>query len=504
MPPSTVSIDFPLRIGSPEEFACVRALFKRAAFDDVTVCRALAISDMSEFGRVRWDEVRLEACSPALRWCVEVFTRGQAADEKESQSICGEEAFASFLSLGLLRASKKNSTSLVCPVWIYPADGFVVASDRREDPDGGPYAPPEDVVFPAIYPGTFRFLRLLPEARDGQALDLCGGSGIGALRFSRTAREAVTADLTERSAFFAEFNARLNDSCMSSLCGDLYAPVLGRQFDVISAHPPFVPATGPNMVYRDGGETGEEVTQRTVEGLPAHLRPGGTCVIVCVARDTQEQAFERRARDWLGAAADEFDVIFGLEKILSVEEVVESMRKRGQEIGDSEAQQLFTRLRSLGTRQFVYGALFLRRYLQPVAQPPARIRISPEAGAQDFDRLLAWRHHSRQVGFADWLGKSKPRLVPHLELTARHVVREGQLVPAEFVFSIEAGLQAALRPDAWVVPLVARLEGKHSVAEVFETMRKTDELPKGFTLDAFSGLVCTMIEKGFLEVDFPR
>jgi hypothetical protein len=138
-----------------------------------------------------------------------------------------------------------------------------------------------------------------------------------------------------------------------------------------------------------------------------------------------------------------------------------------------------------------------------VAQPPARIRISTDAGAQEFERLLAWRHHSRQAGFASWLAYSKPRLAPQLALTARHAVRDGQLVPAEFVFSIDGNLQAALRPDGWVVPLVARLEGKHSVAEVFETARKADELPKGFTLDAFSGLVGTMIEMGFLEVEFP-
>jgi methylase of polypeptide subunit release factors len=499
-----VSIDFPMRIGSPQEFGCVREFFKRSAFDDATVCRALAIGDMSEFGRVRWNEIRLEVCPPGLRWCIDVFARGLARSESESRTLCGEKAFASFLALGLLRPAKKDSTALVCPVWVYPADGFVVASDRREDPDGEPYTSPEDVVFPAIYPGTFRFLRLLPAARDGQALDLCGGSGIGALRFSRTAREAVTADLTERSAFFADFNSRLNETGVSSLCGDLYAPVPGRQFDVIAAHPPFVPATGPNMVYRDGGETGEEITRRTVEGLPEHLRPGGTCVIVCVARDTQEKPFEQRARDWLGAAAGEFDVIFGLEKILSVEEVVESMRKRGQEISEKTAVELLARLRSLGTRQFVYGALFLRRYAQAVGQTPARIRISPEAGAGDFERLLAWRHHARQPGFADWLARSKPGLAPHLELTARHVVRQNQLVPAEFVFSIEGALQTALRPDGWVVPLVARLDGKHSVAEVFETASKAEELPKGFTLQAFGGLAGTMIEMGLLEVEFPR
>jgi hypothetical protein len=241
-----------------------------------------------------------------------------------------------------------------------------------------------------------------------------------------------------------------------------------------------------------------------VEGLPAHLRAGGTCVILCVACDTEDKTFEQRAHDWLGESNDEFDVVFGLEKVLSVEEVVESMRKRGQHVGEEGARQLFARLRSFGTRQFVYGALVIRRYAERIAAKPLRLRLTPDGSATDFNRLLVWRHHCRQPGFAEWLNQSRPRLAPHLQLTARHVVQNGELVPAEFVFSIEAGFQYALRPDAWVVPLVARLEGKKSVREIFEAARAADELPHGFTLEAFGDLARLMIERGLLEMDIPR
>ena len=504
MPTIGSSSEFPLRLAHPHEFLRVREFFQNAAFNDVTLCRALGMRDMSDLGRVSWDKVRLEQLPAPLRWCIDVFARCLPVDEQESLATCGNAAFAAFLALGLLRAAKKSPAAVLCPVWVYPVDGFVVASDRRDDPDGNPYSPPEDVVFPAIYAGTLRFLRLLPEARDGEALDLCGGSGIGALRFSRTARVAVTADVTERAAFFAEFNARLNGAAVTSLRGDLYTPVKERQFDAISAHPPFVPATGQNMVYRDGGDTGEEVTRRTVEGLPAHLRPGGTCVILCVARDTEKKVFEQRVSDWLGRARDEFDVLFGLEKVLSVEEVVESMRKRGQQIGEEEARQLFSRLRSCGTRQFVYGALVIRRHEERLGDEPLRIRMTPSASVADFERLLSWRRQCAQPGFAEWLAKSRPRLAPGLELTARHVVQDGELVPAEFVFSVERGFQAALRPDAWVVPLVARLEGSRSVQEVFEAARTANELPDGFKLEAFLDLVRKMIERGFLELEVAR
>lgn len=493
----------PLRLGTPEEFACVREFFRRARFNDAEVSRLLAMDDMSDLGRVRWDEVKNDSLSASMQWCIQVFLRSLRVEENESTAVCGETVFRAFRSLGLLRPAKASASSFVCPVWLYPVDGFLVVSDRRDDPDGNAYEPPEDVVFPAIYAGTLRFLRLLPEAR-GDALDLCGGSGIGALHLARTARRAASADLTERSAFFADFNAQLNGISIESLCGDVYEPAAGRKFDLICAHPPFVPATGDNMVYRDGGETCEEVTRRIVEGLPAHLSPGGTSVILCVARDTSEETFEQRARGWLGDEKEEFDIVFGLEKVLSVDEVVQSMRNRGQHIGDVAAKQLADRLRSAGTKQFVYGALVVRREEGSLARQPIRIRMTPAAEAPHFNELFEWRRHRCKADFAQWLAKAQPRPARELELTVRHVVRDGELVPVEFVFSREKGFHAALRPDGWVVPLLARLDGRHSVAEIFDTARLANELPDGFSMDAFAQLVERMIERGFLEVEFPR
>ncbi|MSU57589.1 MAG: hypothetical protein EXS35_05320 [Pedosphaera sp.] len=503
MPEQDPAARFPIRLGDAKTFTLVRELFRATAFDEPTLGHVLQLTDMSALGRVRWEEIKLENLSAPLRWCLNLFVRGLSSPEKESRAVCGDEILAAFLALGLLRPRKGGPGALVCPVWLYPVDGFLVASDRTSDPDGGEFKPAEDVVFPAIYGGTLRFLKLLPEMNGGEALDLCGGTGIGALRLARTAKAAATADLAERSAFFAEFNAALNGVAMESLCGDVYAPAAGRQFDVIAAHPPFVPATGPNMVYRDGGATGEEVTRRVIEGLPAHLRPGGTCVILCVARDTQEQTFEQRAHDWLGPAAGEFDVIFGLEKILSVGEVVESLRARGQNLSDEAAKSLLVRLQSLGTRQFVYGALVIRRDVGAISPKPYRIGLTPNGRAADFERLFAWRRQQRQPGFAEWLHDCRPHFAPRLQLTARHVVQDGELVPAEFVFSIEAGLEAALRPDAWVVPLVARFNGARSVREVFHAAQKADELPAGFRLEDFAGLVNGMIGRGFLEVELP-
>ncbi len=513
--------DFPLQLGPPESFARARDFFRRAAFDDITICRALGIEQMSDVGRVDWKNINLEGIPAPLRWCVNLFLRHEEAGEEESRNICGRETSAAFQSLGLLEPAKKRPSAVHCPVWVYPADGFVIASDRPDDPGGHAGGPAPDVVFPAIYGGTLRFLRLLPPAQGGDALDLCGGTGIGALHFSRSARSVVTADITSRAAFFAEFNARLNGASIESRRGDLYAPVVDRQFDVISAHPPFVPATVNSMAYRDAGDTGEEVTRRIVAGLPAHLRPGGICVILCVARDTQEQTFERRVRAWLGDSQEEFDIVFGLEKILSVDEVINSLRKAphpalppdhpvnsprkdGEQFHEDGARRLRERLAALATRHFVYGSLAIRRYPQRLGLQPLRVHLTHEGCAEDFERVLAWRHFCGGADFSQWLADSRPRLARKLELTARHIMQDGELTPAEFVFSVRGGLQAALRPDSWIVPLVARLNGTKSPREIFESARRADELPEGFGLEPFLQLIERMIGLGLLDVDFRK
>jgi methylase of polypeptide subunit release factors len=502
MPTIASSPCFPLCLGAQEDFARVREYFRDAAFEQQTLCRLLTITDMSDLGRVAWDKVPFDSISAPLRWCIQIFARGLLASEEESRAICGS-AFASFEELGLLRRSEKHPDKVLCPVWIYPVADFIIASDRCSDPEGDTFTPAEDVVFPAIYQGTLRFLRLLPEVRGGEALDICGGTGIGALCLSKSARRSATADLTERSALFAEFNARLNAMDVESLCGDLFEPAGQRMFDVISAHPPFVPASGQHMVYRDGGETGEQITRRIIEALGQHLRPGGVCVILCVACDTTDKPFEQRACEWLGEWRKEFDVVFGLEKILSLEEVVGSLRKRGQQMSEDGARELLARLRSFSTSQFVYGALVLRRYANPSESKPFRIHMTPDATAGDFERLLAWRQQCGRPDFVSWLLASRPRLAPQVQLTVRHAVKDGSLMPVEFMFSIAAGFESALRPDAWLVPLVARLEGQKSVGQVFQEACAADELPAGFSVEAFSHLVRLMIERRLLEVDLP-
>ncbi|MGP0086913.1 MAG: methyltransferase [Steroidobacteraceae bacterium] len=357
------------------------------------------------------------------------------------------------------------------------------------------------MVFPAHDSGTSKMLRLLPTAA-GDALDLCGGSGVGALHLARNGSRAATADITARSAHFAAFNARLNGIEIEILRGDLYAPVASRKFDLICAHPPWVPSTGDAdaMVFRDGGDTGEAIVERVFAGIGKHLRQGGTGVVVSLGRDGRDARYEQRVRRWLGHTGRDCDVILGVDQTLSIDDMVRRLHLSN----DAEkAERMAARFRELGTEQFVYGAVLVRRTAAAVAEPPLRLRMSSAATANDFDRVFAWRQHRRRPEFVDCLTAARPRLCPQLESNVRSVVRNGVMVAESAILTAKRPLAAAVRPDVWIARLLERLEGTQTVEQTFDAARQAGQMPADFTLAAFADLVGQMIERGLLDVDTP-
>ncbi|MBI5383076.1 MAG: class I SAM-dependent methyltransferase [Verrucomicrobia bacterium] len=501
---TTLPSDFPLRLTTAETHARIHSALRDAGFDEATLCRELKIQNLSHLGRVKWKEVNFATLPAQLQRSAGLFLFGEQMPRADLEQVFGAEVIAALLETGLLRPMKSAPDTLVSPVFFYPVGGFLIASDRHDDPDGQPGflrdAQP-DVVFPGIFGGTLRFLELLPPTA-GDALDLCGGSGIGALCLARQARLAVTADLTPRATRFAEFNLCFNGCARAeAVCGDLYAPVAGRQFDVITAHPPYVPALGGTMIYRDAGDAGEDITRNVIAGLPTHLRPGGLALVLCQGRDAEEGVWEQRARAWLGEANGEFDVVFALQDTKAPEQEVSELGRRKSAPSREELAELLARFRKLGTKQFVYGALAIHRHRAGETIPwTVRVRLSPEALGPDFAWLIAWHHRREERGFSEWLAQSRPRLSPHFELNVRHVVQEGTLVPAEFVFEADRPFKSAMRIDGWVAPLAARFNGQRTPAEIHAEAKSGGEMPADFELRHFTDLLGLLVENGFLAL----
>ena len=163
--------------------------------------------------------------------------------------------------------------------------------------------------------------RITPRAAVGRVLDLGCGGGIQALHASRHAEHVVATDLSERALAFADFNAALNEVDLELRQGSLWGPVAGETFDLIVSNPPFVitprsaagvpehghehepAASETTWTYRDGGRAGDTLLAELLTGLPAHLAPGGSAVMLGNWEIPHDGDWDEHPRDWLSAAS---------------------------------------------------------------------------------------------------------------------------------------------------------------------------------------------------------
>jgi release factor glutamine methyltransferase len=126
-------------------------------------------------------------------------------------------------------------------------------------------------------------ITLDPRAR---VLDVCSGSGAVAIAAAiRGVREATAVDLHRLSAWTARLNARLNGVRVRALHGNLFEPVAGERFDLITANPPYVPAPPELQPVKgdrawNAGLDGRAVIDRLIDQLPDHLTADGRVLIV--------------------------------------------------------------------------------------------------------------------------------------------------------------------------------------------------------------------------------
>jgi release factor glutamine methyltransferase len=159
-------------------------------------------------------------------------------------------------------------------------------------------------------PGVFRprsdawlLIRCVAElgaARDACALDLFTGSGVVAIASAMAGASSSTAvDVSRRATLAAGANARLNGVRVRALCGDLFAPVPGEAFDLITANPPYLPGTAGNLPRRgsarawEGGEDGRVLVDRLCEEAGDRLRPDGRLILVQSSVTGEEETMGR-------------------------------------------------------------------------------------------------------------------------------------------------------------------------------------------------------------------
>jgi release factor glutamine methyltransferase len=136
--------------------------------------------------------------------------------------------------------------------------------------------------------------RTRPRSQYGRALDLCTGSGCVAIAFAkaRPTWRVTATDISPDAVTLAWENARRVGVAfsLSTITGDLFAPVAAERFELVVSNPPYVPSGDiaeldvdvrefePRQAL-DGGADGLDLVRTVVASAPAHLVPGGVLAV---------------------------------------------------------------------------------------------------------------------------------------------------------------------------------------------------------------------------------
>lgn len=282
-----------------------------AGYSERSVLARLGLRDLCDL-RIRaapmYRAERLMARDP-LDVAIDVFLLERAVSSHELARLFGDEDVALLVRAGVLMLEPSGDARARAS--LFPVDGHLVFSDHAAPDlfdDDCAEAPADQVMFVGA---DSRWLARATVRRAVDAsLDLCTGSGVQALLASGHSRRVVATDLNPRAVRCARFNAAAAGvTNLDVLIGDLYAPVRGQRFDLITANPPFVPSPVDSLAFRDGGPSGEDVVKRVVAGVPEHLAPGGVAQVVTELGERDGEPLVDRLRAWVGGAPLDIHVL---------------------------------------------------------------------------------------------------------------------------------------------------------------------------------------------------
>ncbi len=175
-----------------------------------------------------------------------------------------------------------------------------VVSDLGADVRGGPL--PGDHVL-GIGRAALTLAQAVPRGDVERALDIGTGCGVQALHLGRHADHVTVTDVSSRALTLAATTAALSGQSWAPRHGSLLEPVRDERFDLIVANPPFVVSGGEvDFAYRDGGMTGDGISESLVRSLPGALRPGGSAHLLANWILDADGDWRGRVGSWLAGA----------------------------------------------------------------------------------------------------------------------------------------------------------------------------------------------------------
>jgi hypothetical protein len=265
-----------------------------------------------------------------------------------------------------------------------------------------------------------------------------------------------------------------------------------RAFDRIVAHPPYVPVLQPKWIFFSGGEDGEEITRRIVQGLPAHLNDHGVFLALTMGSDRSDAPFERRIREWLGEAGREFDIALLVRRIFEPQEF--AVRNRDE---SAAWKKVFARL---GVESLVYGFIVIQRRSGARRTFTVRRQTSPGRSRTPWEWLLVWES-AAQEGLPGLILDRPLHRGSDAEFQVRHRLEGSAWTPQRYTLRTEWPFSMECDAHPWMANLISLCDGRATGRDLLRMLVENDVLPRDVAEEEFARAATGLVSGGFIEVE---
>jgi SAM-dependent methyltransferase len=357
---------------------------------------------------------------------------------------------------------------------VLPYEELLVACDRDPELDGRL----ERDHVGGIHASSVLLARITPRRHVERALDIGCGCGFQALLLALHARTVVATDVNRRALEFARLNAELNGvENIDWRHGDGLEPVRGERFDLVVSNPPYVIAPRPRFLFRESPAPGDAFCEQLVRGTPSVLADEGAACLLASWIVTPDEQWSARPAAWTREAGPG-RLLIHLETVDAATNAVRWAAPPGvqdREEAAARVAQWLEHYRARGIRAVAYGAVILdaraalRGWQGRIELPGTP---GPEAGAQ-IERMLDGHALLAGGSTAAWLDAVLTLPAGHrLDWTLGAQKGEWQLRRTQL--SVEGGLGIAVELDRATARLLAQLDGRRTLRELFDADPSAD------------------------------
>jgi len=493
--PSPAARPFP----SPDRDGCARLrdALARASFTDTGVAGALGLDDVRSLSSQDLPLLlRATRDATPLHTLVRLFLIGVTVKPDALEEAIAPMTIEECAAAGLVTP---QDGTVSAAVRLLPFRGLVVAYDlplRMGAPTAADYVM-------GVGSSTLTLANATVRRPSRLTLDLGTGCGFLAFLAACHSTQVLAVDRNPRAVALATFNAQLNGLAnVACLEGDLFAPVHGREFDLVFSNPPFVISPEARYMYRDSGRGLDEITQTIVRQVPPVLREGGFCQVLCNWACLRGQEWRERLAVWFqGTGCDAWAMCS--ETLDAAAYAAKWIRHTEWDTPDTHA------------RRFEEWMAYYERH-QVEAVSGGIITLRRRSGAANWVRLddapknmvgPVGDHIARAFELHDFLDATRDdallleqrlRVSPDLRLhQSFEPSPEGwQLATSEL--RLERALTYTGNTDVFLSAAIGRCDGERPLREVLGSLAASLDQDAAGVAPAFLGVVRRLIERGFL------